>query len=435
MEQIAKPLKAMSEWEKDLSPAHSIPPQPWMQDADTQAVLSALKGRALFVGGCVRDSLLHLPVEDIDLATPLKPDDVMAALEAAGIRVVPTGLAHGTVTAVLNMRGYEITTLRRDEDTDGRHAQVAFTESWAEDVARRDFTMNTLLADSYGQIYDLTGCGIEDTLKGRVVFVGDPAQRIEEDYLRILRFFRFYAHYGRGPVDPAAFEACAKMAPFIFALSHERITKEFFKLLEAENACNAIDLMDRTGILDYFHFPWKEDHIKEDSGHDPHLLASLCAFQKHYKLASVTSRLFVFAGLQPENAHKMETLLIVPKVFKREMETLAKILALPDLDHEHVIQRAVYQHGRSLTLQALMLSLALGRVENGNAPPAIEMIQKWKVPEFPINGKDLLSVGVKQGPNIGRVLDALEEWWIAEEFKPTRHDCLERGKTFLKRLT
>ncbi|MCK6419159.1 MAG: CCA tRNA nucleotidyltransferase [Alphaproteobacteria bacterium] len=419
----------MSDWKQDLRPGLSINPPSWMQDADTQEIFTALKGQVLFVGGCVRNALLHLPVDDIDLATPLKPDAVMSALENAGIRTVPTGVAHGTVTAILNMRVYEITTLRRDEETDGRHAQVAFTDSWHEDIARRDFTMNALLADLQGNIYDLTGRGVEDTLKGRVVFVGNPEERIEEDYLRILRFFRFFAHYGRGPVDQEAYTACAKLAPFIFALSHERITKEFFKLLEAENANTSIDLLERAGILEYFNFPYKED-----PSHDPHLMATLCAFQKHYKLPSVTARLFVFSGLLPENVHKLETLLIVPKVFKKEMETLVRILALPDLDHEHVIHRAVYLFGRTLTLQALMLSLALGRVENGNAPPAIDMIQKWPIPEFPLSGKDLLAAGVKQGPNIGRVLDAIEEWWIGEEFKPSRQDCIARAKTFLKRL-
>lgn len=193
------------------------------------------EGAARFVGGCVRDTLLGRDTRepDLDIATRLTPDQVMESLAAQGLRVEPTGLDHGTVTAVAFGRPFEITTLRKDVETDGRRAVVAFTSDWAEDAARRDFTMNALYADPDGRVHDPTGQGLADAVAGRVIFVGDPDTRIREDYLRILRFFRFLAHYGEGAPDPAALEACSRHAGQLARLSAERIAKEVLKLLAA----------------------------------------------------------------------------------------------------------------------------------------------------------------------------------------------------------
>jgi len=230
--------------------------RPWMTAPATRAVIAALQaaggpGAARFVGGCVRDALLgrDAPDIDIDVATPLTPDAVVRALEAAGLRAVPTGIEHGTVTAVAHGRPVEITTLRRDVETDGRHAVVAFTEDWGQDAARRDFRLNALYADPDGTLHDPTGCGVDDALTGRVVFVGDPAARIREDYLRVLRFFRFFAHYGRGPADPAAAAACAALRDGLAGLSAERVSKELLKLLAAPDPRPAVRLMETTGVL------------------------------------------------------------------------------------------------------------------------------------------------------------------------------------------
>ncbi|MDZ4362775.1 CCA tRNA nucleotidyltransferase, partial [Brevundimonas sp.] len=228
--------------------------QAWLTDPATRAVMQALTAAggpdcARFVGGCVRNALIERPVDDIDIATRLLPQDVMAALAEAGLRAVPTGLAHGTVTAVSGGKGFEITTLRRDVSTDGRNATVAFTDDWAEDAARRDFRLNALYADADGTVFDPTGQGVADALAGRIVFVGDPHTRIREDYLRILRFFRFMAWYGRGQPDAAALTACADLASGMGRLSVERVSKELLKLLAAPDPVASVQAMAQAGVL------------------------------------------------------------------------------------------------------------------------------------------------------------------------------------------
>ena len=228
--------------------AERIAPQPWMTEAATASVLGALGGTARFVGGCVRDALLGRAIVDIDIATPLLPEEVMRRLEAAGIKAVPTGLDHGTVTAVAPPRRFEVTTLRRDVETDGRHARVAFTDDWAADASRRDFTMNALFLDAEGRVFDPMG-GLPDLHAGRVRFVGDPATRIREDVLRILRFYRFQAHYGRGEADPPARADCRALAPLLPSLSGERVAAELLKLLAAPDPMPTLRLMAADGVL------------------------------------------------------------------------------------------------------------------------------------------------------------------------------------------
>ena len=218
----------------------TLPPQPWMTDPATVEVMAALAAAggadcARFVGGCVRNTLMARPVTDIDIATTLTPDEVTAALRAAGLKAVPTGAAHGTITAVAQGRPFEITTLRRDVETDGRRAVVAFTDDWAEDAARRDFRLNALYADRRGRIFDPTGSGLADLRAGAIVFVGDAETRIREDALRILRFFRFLAWYGRGEPDAAALAACEALRDLVTGLSAERVAKELLALLAAED--------------------------------------------------------------------------------------------------------------------------------------------------------------------------------------------------------
>ena len=213
----------------------------WMGAANTTAVLEALEAAggadcARFVGGCVRNALIGKPIDDIDIATRLSPDAVTQALKAASLKAVPTGVEHGTVTAVAGGKPFEITTLRRDVSTDGRRAVVAFTDDWAEDAQRRDFTLNSLYARRDGSIYDPTGHGVADARAGRIVFVGEADQRIAEDSLRILRFFRFLAWYGKGPADPTALAACAAARGRIATLSAERVSKELLKLLAADGS-------------------------------------------------------------------------------------------------------------------------------------------------------------------------------------------------------
>ena len=240
-----------------MEPVTHIEPQSWMTAPATAAVMAALGvGQsnglvALFVGGCVRDSLLAREVGDIDIATALAPQEVTRRLRAAGLKVVPTGLAHGTVTAVVEDRHFEITTLRVDVETHGRHATVAFTDDWIADAQRRDFTVNALFADSAGAIFDPVG-GLADLQAGRIRFVGNAEQRIREDVLRLLRFFRFYAQLGTPTPDREAIAACAKLADLLPTLSGERVAAETFKLLAAADPATTMTLMSANGVLQHF---------------------------------------------------------------------------------------------------------------------------------------------------------------------------------------
>jgi poly(A) polymerase len=385
----------------------SIPPQDWMTDSKTSAVMAALGEAALFVGGCVRNAVLGEEVGDIDIATQHTPDEVMKRLEAANIKAVPTGIDHGTVTAVAEGTPFEITTLRKDVETDGRRAVVAYTKDWREDAERRDFTMNTLLADQEGNVYDPLGKGLEDLQARRVVFVGEAAERIAEDHLRILRFFRFYALYGKDAPDAAALAACRAAADKIAALSKERITQEFFKILSVAEPHKILELMFANDVLKSFEF-------KE---YDPEFMRHLCTFQDRFGLAFIAPRLLVLAGLKESNVKAFDQFLLIPKVFKKDMQAISAILALPDLSNDQAVKVAVYTFGRVPTAQALMIELANDRVMNGYAPEAIKIIQKWDIPDFPVRGEDLMTQGFTQGPELGAKLAELEEAWIARGFK------------------
>ena len=234
--------------------APSLADAPWLTAAATRKVMAALEAEggpdvARFVGGCVRNSLMGRAVDDVDIATRLEPQAVMAALKAAGLKAVPTGLDHGTVTAVAEAQPFEITTLRRDVTTDGRRATVAFTTDWAEDAGRRDFHINALYADGEGRVFDPTGHGLADIAARRVAFVGDAGRRIREDRLRILRFFRFHAWYGAGDPDAAGLAACVEEAGGLGELSAERVSKELLKLLAAPNPVPTVEVMAHTGVL------------------------------------------------------------------------------------------------------------------------------------------------------------------------------------------
>lgn len=374
-------------------------------DTVTRRVMAALQGgekepQALFVGGCVRNALMGRAVDDIDIATLHAPPETTKQLEAAGIRVIPTGIDHGTVTAVLEGKSFEITTLRKDVETDGRHAVVAFSKDWREDAQRRDFTLNTLLLDEAGNVYDPTGQGLGDLKAHRVVFVGDPAQRIAEDYLRILRFFRFYGTYGRGAPDAPALKACAAAASKIETLSKERITHEFFKILALDNAGDILGIMFDNQILDAFSSNFSKQH-----------LTRLCNLQKKSGLEFLPSRLFLLSGLEKNNLSPFDKFLLFPKIFLKEIEEISKALKM-DLSLDHGIKTALYKHGRHATLQALLIRAAKEGVE-----PNLKLAQEWEIPVLPISGDDLIKKGMRPGPELGRELARLEAEWIARGFK------------------
>ena len=400
-------------------------PRPWMTAPATRAVIAALQAAggpdaARFVGGCVRDALLERdgPDMDIDVATPLTPDAVVLALTGAGLKAVPTGIAHGTITAVAHGRPVEITTLRRDVATDGRHAVVAFTDDWAEDAARRDFRLNALYADPDGRLHDPTGCGIDDARAGRVVFVGDPQTRLREDYLRILRFFRFVAQYGRGPADAAAVAACGALTSGLASLSAERVSKELLKLLAAPDPRPAVRLMETTGILAAL-LPEAGSAVRFEGlvalgadGADPVLrLAALLdgpvgdAVGRRLRLPNrVRDRLAQACTPDPELS--------------------------PALDAA-AVRRAVWRSGAEAVGDRMRLARAVRSSEAW--PGLLAIADHWTPPSFPVTGDDVVAAGAPPGPEVGRILKALQDAWLDADFQPDRAALLARLRTVLAR--
>ena len=386
--------------------------QPWLTAPETVAVLDALEaaggpGCVRFVGGSVRNALMDQPVDDIDLATTLTPDAVVAALTAARIKVVPTGLAHGTVTAVSNRRPHEITTLRRDVSTDGRNATVAFTDDWAEDAARRDFRLNALYADRHGTVFDPTGRGVADAREGRIVFVGDPETRIAEDYLRILRFFRFFAWYGRGDPDPEGIKACAAMASGMTRLSAERVSKELLKLLAAPDPRRAVAAMVEAGIL---------PRILPEA-HSPAL--SEASFEAIVSLSTdPVLRLAALLPPEPGVVVAASARLRLPNAMRDRLVAALR----SDLDAElpEAAARAViYRDGRQTFHDRLTLAEAASGIDRSDLH---DLAEAWTVPRMPIGGRDLARLGLSPGPDTGRVLKAFEDSWIADDFPTDGHD-------------
>jgi poly(A) polymerase/tRNA nucleotidyltransferase (CCA-adding enzyme) len=371
-------------------PAARIKP-PFLDDPALRAVLAALP-EARLVGGCVRDALAGRPVADIDLATPRRPETVMQALQAAGIRAVPTGLDHGTVTAVMDRRGFEITTLRRDEETDGRHARVAYTDDWREDAARRDFTINALSMTPDGAVFDPFG-GIADLAAGRVRFVGDAAGRIAEDYLRILRFFRFHARYGRPPPDPDALTAIRAGVPGLARLSAERVWSELLRVLAAPDPVGSVALMAKLGVLT----------AVRPAGADPDRLAGLVTAG-----APADPLLRLSALLTGDSVALADRL----KLSTAERERLAALRALP------VPEPGASDADLRRLLADTPADILIGRAwlagDEGSDWAALRArLAAIQVPVFPLEGRDVLALGEAPGPRVGALLRQIRAWWMA----------------------
>jgi len=392
--------------------------QPWLTAPATRAVMAALEaagglGCARFVGGCVRNALIGAPVADIDIATTLRPEQTEAAVRAAGLKAVPTGIAHGTVTAVAGGQPFEITTLRRDVSTDGRNATVAFTDDWAEDAARRDFRLNALYADAQGQVYDPTGHGVDDARAGRVVFVGDPATRIREDYLRILRFFRFHAWYGRGEPDAAGLAACRDLAAGMTRLSAERVSSELMKLLAAPDPRPALAAMAGAGVL---------AQVLPEATLTPPFEAG--AAQSH----DAVVRLMLL--LPPDEAvvRGAAARLRLPNAVRDRLVFAAVALPAVDLSMSEREARAVlYRHGAPAVADALHRRWAEAPDRDDDARRLLALADSWTRPKLPVGGRDLARLGVPPGPETGRLLKAFEESWIADDFPSEGHDARLRA--------
>jgi poly(A) polymerase/tRNA nucleotidyltransferase (CCA-adding enzyme) len=371
-------------------PALRIAPPLFLSEPSLASVLAALP-EARVVGGAVRDALAERPITDIDLATPRTPEQVTDALQAAGIRAVPTGLDHGTLTAVIGGRGFEVTTLRRDVETDGRHARVAFTEDWRADAARRDFTINALSLTRDGSVFDYFG-GIPDLHAGRLRFVGDPAVRIAEDYLRILRYFRFLARYAFGPPDERAIAAIRAGVPGLAALSVERVWKEFEGILAAPDPRGAISLMEATGVLPAV--------LPEgfDAGHLARLVAAGAPADPLLRLAALlTSSATALADrlrLSTAERARLAGLRSSPVPRPRDDDAALRRL-LADETAEMLIDRCWLATGGATEGAALRMRLA--------ALPR---------PVFPLEGRDVLAQGVAEGPRVGALLRAVRNWWM-----------------------
>jgi poly(A) polymerase len=399
----------------------------WITAPDTAAVFDALEAKggadcARFVGGCVRNALIGQPISDIDIATTLAPETVLEALKAAGLKAVPTGVEHGTVTAIAGRKPFEITTLRRDVETDGRRAVVAFTDDWREDAERRDFTLNALYARRDGTIFDPTGHGVADARAGRIVFVGEPTQRSREDYLRILRFFRFLAWYGKGPADAAALAACEALKDQIATLSAERVSKELLKLLAADDPREAVALMHRTGVLatvlpapiDLARFGGMV-RIEDDQLFENEPVLRLAALLPDDQLGAAQ-----FAErLRLSNAER-----------DRITAALAPTPVLKSWMSPREIRRLVYRVG--LPVFRDRAKLAWARAARTAVTPQwrgmIALAEGWTRPEPPLTGEDVMAAGVPKGPMVGEVLREVEAWWIDHDFIDDRLSAIEKLK-------
>jgi poly(A) polymerase len=369
----------------------------WRRRRGTARILDALgadEGMTRYVGGAVRDSLLGLRLSDLDLATRLKPDEVVARLEAARIKAVPTGIEHGTITAVSDGHPFEITTLRRDVSTDGRRATVAFTDDWKEDAARRDFTINALSADPRtGEVFDYFG-GLDD-LEGRHIrFIGDPLKRIAEDHLRILRFFRFHARFGRGEPDAAALAACTARANDLMTLSRERVADELIKLLGMDDPLATVAIMIERGILK----PVLPEIGRDGLSELDRLMASELA-----------------AGMKPDAFRRLAALL------PREPRTADAVAARLRLSNK-ARKRLACAAGNDLGSSPHVLAYRLGKecaadrlLLAGRAAEAAAIVG-WTAPRLPISGGGLIELGLPEGPIVARSLKQIEERWIEAGF-------------------
>ncbi|HUB84446.1 MAG TPA: CCA tRNA nucleotidyltransferase, partial [Rhizomicrobium sp.] len=377
--------------------------QSWMTAPETGAVMDAL-GDARFVGGVVRNALMGRAVDDIDIATPLTPDEVTKRLQAAKLKVVPTGIEHGTVTAIANGKPFEVTSLRRDVATDGRRAVVAFTKDWAEDAQRRDFTMNALYASANGEIFDTVG-GVDDLQAGRVRFVGDPTTRIREDYLRILRLFRFHAWYGKGELDAAALKAASAEKAGLQQLSGERIQKEMLKLLVAENPVPVLRIMAASGILGEI-LPGDLDIARLER------LAAIDA--NNFFTADPVLRL---AALKPDAA--LADRWKLSNVDRDRLADLAsdkeKIVSYLSIKE---VRKLLYRLGAAQFKDRVMLRWAEDPKESNFVQwrALLAMADAWERPRFPLDGGNVMAAGVPQGPLIGKILAEVEDWWINSDF-------------------
>jgi tRNA nucleotidyltransferase/poly(A) polymerase len=398
----------------------SLAGQPWLADPALARVFAALGeagGVSRIAGGAVRNALMGEPIADIDIATTLTPDQVMAAGKKADLGVKPTGIDHGTVMLIADHKPFEVTTLRVDAETFGRKARVAFTGDWAADAGRRDFTMNALYCDADGTILDLVD-GYRDIARRRVRFVGDARKRIKEDYLRILRFFRFHARYGKGAPDADGLKACARLRKGLRRLSRERIRQELLKLLAAPRAAETVAVMKERGILaEFLPKPFALDILSRLQRIDATQNLDADPILRLHALIPDAADLGPRLRLSGEEASRISRMRAAP--------TLSPIL------REQERRAVLYQLGKETWRDAVRLAWARAKPPGGAAAwrELLDFPDGWSIPKFPVTGHDVIRAGVKSGKDIGAALRRLEDWWIASDFKPAKSELLARLKT------
>lgn len=368
----------------------------WLYLPELQNILTALGGvhKARCVGGCVRNSVLGKPITDIDIATTNTPDQTEKILNSAGIKTIPTGVDHGTITAVTNGHTFEITTLRTDVKTDGRHATVRYTDNWHEDANRRDFTINALYMDQAGKLYDPTGQGLEDIAGPYIKFIGNPEDRIAEDYLRILRFFRFWAQYASEDLDEKALRACKDNAKNLNLLSKERITNELLKIIMTPKAAEAIEAMRHCNILPSIITPNSLQKLRD----------MIDAEQKAC-VSEIASRLLAI------NADKKiwEHELTLSNAQRKKLAQINAQASKNNFNTAEATKKHIYYHGREISLLAYLYAYSPAVDKN-----LIHLIQNWKIPIFPITGQDLIAEGFTPGPPLGAELRKREKFWLQD---------------------
>lgn len=396
----------------------------WLRCSETQAVFAALAAagsEARAVGGAVRDALMGKPVREVDLATPARPDAVMAAVTRAGLQAIPTGLKHGTVTVISGGRPYEVTTLRTDVETFGRHATVAFTDDWAADAQRRDFTFNALYCGADGTVYDPLG-GYGDLAARRVRFVGGARERIREDYLRILRFFRFGAQVADGVLEAEPLGACVAEREGLGGLSAERVWSELKRLLVAPAMGPVLETMQSNGLLTGIL------GVAPRVRHGTHLVAVEAALGVP---ASAALRLAAIGMSVDEDASRLQTRL---RLSHAETAVLHRAVSEdvrdvhPDMEPRDA-QRRLYKLGDHYA-EAVRLAWARSAapVSSHDWLRLSGLPDRWPVPVFPLTGQDILALGFPSGPKIGRLLEEMAAWWLQHDFQPDRAKLLDELK-------
>lgn len=415
----------------------SVSGEAWFADPALSRVLALLNsdgGEGRVAGGAVRNSLMGLPVADVDIATTLRPDVVVERAKSAGIKAVPTGIEHGTVTLVIDGKPFEVTTLRRDVATDGRHADVAFGTDWQTDAERRDLTINALYATADGAVIDLVN-GLPDIESRTVRFIGDAATRIAEDHLRILRFFRFFALYGSGRPDADGLRACARAKGSLGKLSAERVWSETKKLLAASDPGRALLWMRQAGVL--------TEILPETEKWGIDAIPGLIEAEKAFGWTS--DALLRLAAMVPADRERLKAMAERLRLSKAEAATMDYWASAPEIAPklaETAFVRLLYRHGQQGLTMRVKLALASARARGLGDPEALSFAglcqrllaraQKWQKPSFPLNGVDVLASGIPAGPKVGSLLGAIEDEWVAGNFHDGRAKLLARLEALAK---